>query len=198
MLSTHDRILEAATALFLQNGYAATSMNAIAKASGIQKASLYHHFESKEAVLFACFERGYQATVERMRTITGQNDQSYADRLEPLVGEIHNGIVHSSVGQMAPVIAETTSRYPEIARRFNDEFIDEMHNIAMAFLSEGMEQGEFAPFEIEAMDHALFGIPVNLTMCRSMFGGFEDLQHRYDTDRVKELHLAILRKLLGL
>lgn len=198
LLPTHDRILEAATALFLKSGYAGTSMSAIAKASGIQKASLYHHFESKEAVLFACFERGYQATVERMRTIAGRTDQSYVERLVPLIDEIHGGIVRSSVGQMAPVVAETTSRHPQIARRFNDEFIAEMNAIAMAFVAEGIESGEFAAFELDALNHALFGIPVHLTMCQSMFGGFADLEQRYDIDRVKELHVMIVRKLLGL
>jgi TetR/AcrR family transcriptional regulator, cholesterol catabolism regulator len=32
-------------------GYHKTSMDAIAAAVGIQKASLYHHFESKEAIV---------------------------------------------------------------------------------------------------------------------------------------------------
>jgi TetR/AcrR family transcriptional regulator, cholesterol catabolism regulator len=47
----HDVILHAASRLFSSRGYHATSMQDIADAVGILKGSLYHHFESKEAIL---------------------------------------------------------------------------------------------------------------------------------------------------
>ncbi len=46
------RMLEAAVGLFSRKGYAATSTREVAKILGIQKASLYHHVESKEDLLF--------------------------------------------------------------------------------------------------------------------------------------------------
>jgi AcrR family transcriptional regulator len=47
----HGVILDAASRLFSSRGYHATSMQDIADAVGILKGSLYHHFESKEAIL---------------------------------------------------------------------------------------------------------------------------------------------------
>ena len=41
-------IVAAARALFLSQGYGATSMDAIAKAAPVSKRTLYHHFPSKE------------------------------------------------------------------------------------------------------------------------------------------------------
>src|SRR6185312_14690775 len=46
-------ILEAARALFLEVGYGATSVDAIARAAGVSKATLYGHFPSKEALFEA-------------------------------------------------------------------------------------------------------------------------------------------------
>ncbi len=46
-------IIEAAIGVFLEKGYEATSMDAIAKASGISKGGIYHHFASKDEVLLA-------------------------------------------------------------------------------------------------------------------------------------------------
>jgi len=43
-----DRIIQAATRLFADQGFAATSVQAIADAVGIRKPSLLYHFESKE------------------------------------------------------------------------------------------------------------------------------------------------------
>lgn len=98
MPSTADKILETATALFLAQGYAGTSMSALAKACGIQKASLYHHFDSKEAVLFACLQSGYSDPVDRMRAAAMDKERSFADRLEPLIDAVYGGIVESDVG----------------------------------------------------------------------------------------------------
>jgi AcrR family transcriptional regulator len=47
-----DVILDAASRLFSTRGYHATSVQDIAGAVGILKGSLYHHFESKEAILY--------------------------------------------------------------------------------------------------------------------------------------------------
>jgi TetR/AcrR family transcriptional repressor of mexJK operon len=44
-------ILQAASQLFLQDGFAKTSMDGIAKASGVSKQTVYSHFDSKD-VLF--------------------------------------------------------------------------------------------------------------------------------------------------
>ncbi len=50
--STSARVLRTAAALFREKGYFTTSMRELASRLGIQKASLYHHLTSKEALLF--------------------------------------------------------------------------------------------------------------------------------------------------
>ena len=49
--ATTERIVDAATALFSQKGYHATTMRELAAAVGIKAASLYNHFPGKEDVL---------------------------------------------------------------------------------------------------------------------------------------------------
>ena len=49
--NTKQEILEAALDLFSVQGFEATSISQIAGAVGIRKASLYSHFESKQAIL---------------------------------------------------------------------------------------------------------------------------------------------------
>lgn len=51
--STKQEILGAALDLFSVQGYEATSVSQIADAVGIRKASIYSHFESKQAILDA-------------------------------------------------------------------------------------------------------------------------------------------------
>ena len=51
--NTKQEILEAALDLFSAQGFEATSVSQIADAVGIRKASLYSHFENKQAILDA-------------------------------------------------------------------------------------------------------------------------------------------------
>lgn len=50
---TRDSILEAAVELFVRDGFAATSMDAIAASAGLAKGSLYYHYMSKEGIVDA-------------------------------------------------------------------------------------------------------------------------------------------------
>ncbi len=58
--ATHDQqrahILQAATQLFAQHGFASTSMNQVADACGLSKAALYHYFRDKDAMLVSITE----------------------------------------------------------------------------------------------------------------------------------------------
>ena len=55
--ATRAKLLNAALELFAMRGYAATSVDAIASAAGVSAGLLYHHFDSKAALLNAIFEQ---------------------------------------------------------------------------------------------------------------------------------------------
>ena len=64
---TRALVRRTALRLFTEQGYEATSLRQIADELGINKASLYYHFDSKEAILQSLFEeRGIEA--EQLRT----------------------------------------------------------------------------------------------------------------------------------
>ena len=52
-----DRILDVATALFLGDGFGATSIEAVAKRAGISKRTFYHRFRGKEELFEAVVRR---------------------------------------------------------------------------------------------------------------------------------------------
>jgi AcrR family transcriptional regulator len=52
-----DRILDVATALFLNHGFGTTSIEAVAKRAGISKRTFYHRFRGKEVLFEAVVRR---------------------------------------------------------------------------------------------------------------------------------------------
>ncbi len=66
---TRDEILEAAAQIFRQKGYHAASMQDIADAVKLQKASLYHHVNSKQEILLALLDQALDMLIEGMERV---------------------------------------------------------------------------------------------------------------------------------
>lgn len=70
---TREDILDAAAQVFRQKGFHGASMQDIAKAVSLQKASLYHHVSSKQEILLALLDRALELLLERISAISGQD-----------------------------------------------------------------------------------------------------------------------------
>jgi len=72
-----EPILDAATELFLQDGYAGTHMARVAEAADVSLATLYRYFESKEGLLDRAFRRESAKIENRWR------DEAWVDPCDP-------------------------------------------------------------------------------------------------------------------
>ncbi|SDQ58978.1 transcriptional regulator, TetR family [Curtobacterium sp. UNCCL20] len=68
-LSPRDQILDAAAALFVENGFSATSTRSIAERVGIRQASLYYHFAGKDDVLVELLTTSVRPSLEVVRGV---------------------------------------------------------------------------------------------------------------------------------
>jgi TetR/AcrR family transcriptional regulator len=87
---TATRILDAAEALFAQRGFAGVSVREIAGQVGLNQASIYNHFPSKQALYEAVLERGFQPIRDLLAEgADGLHNRDFQDRLlEQLVDHL--------------------------------------------------------------------------------------------------------------
>jgi len=72
---TFDRLMRVGRDLFTEEGFAATSLDAVAAASGVTKGSLYHHFSGKAGLFEAVFEDEARRVTEQVaRVVAGERD----------------------------------------------------------------------------------------------------------------------------
>ena len=76
-LSTFEKICAVATSHFATYGYDASSLNTIAEAVGIRKASLYSHFQSKNDLFSTVFSAAYEQERVFMQQCFQVEQQSY-------------------------------------------------------------------------------------------------------------------------
>jgi AcrR family transcriptional regulator len=80
-LRTRDRIVRAATRLFLDRGYIATTVQAIAREAGVAAATVYQAFGTKQAILAAGLDISIAGDVEPVAVL--ERDWAGAARAEP-------------------------------------------------------------------------------------------------------------------
>jgi len=69
---TREEILSAAAQIFSQKGFHATSMQDIAEAVNLQKASLYHHVSSKQEILVDVLDQALDLFIDNMQAVMSQ------------------------------------------------------------------------------------------------------------------------------
>ncbi|HEV2780751.1 MAG TPA: TetR/AcrR family transcriptional regulator [Actinophytocola sp.] len=75
--STRQALVDSAVELFTKNGYAGTSLDAIAKRARVTKGALYHHFSGKQALFEAAFDVVEQAAVARLAEVVGGDGSAW-------------------------------------------------------------------------------------------------------------------------
>lgn len=89
-MDTRQALLERARKAFAERGYAATSLEGLARSLGLSKAAVYHHFPSKRALLEALLEEGTQETQKALSQPGSLRDRlmalalAYKSQIEPL------------------------------------------------------------------------------------------------------------------
>ena len=79
-----QEIFDASVHLFVEKGFAETSMREIAAAAGIGKATLYDYFKTKDEILLSFFEREVYDLADRAAEVVRQ-DLPGADKLRTIM-----------------------------------------------------------------------------------------------------------------
>jgi TetR/AcrR family transcriptional regulator, cholesterol catabolism regulator len=131
-----QEILRTAARLFQQQGYDATSMNDVAAALKLSKGGLYHHFESKDEILFHIMSHAMQITEDRVINVVRRLDTARADasgvditeeRLRTLI-RLHIEVVLSPEDrEITVMLHENHPLPPALRRKINARKKDYVH-----------------------------------------------------------------------
>jgi TetR/AcrR family transcriptional regulator, cholesterol catabolism regulator len=115
LIDSRQEILRTAARLFQQRGYDATSMNDVAAALKLSKGGLYHHFQSKDEILFEIMNHAMEITQERVldpvRSIPGPEE-----RLRALI-RLHIEVVLSPRDREITVMLHENHPLPPALRK---------------------------------------------------------------------------------
>lgn len=125
-VDSRQEILRTAARLFQQRGYDATSMNDVAAALKLSKGGLYHHFQSKDEILFEIMNHAMDITEERvLNPVRGIADLE--QRLRTLI-RLHIEVVLSPRDrEITVMLHENHPLPPALRKRINARKKDYVH-----------------------------------------------------------------------
>jgi TetR/AcrR family transcriptional regulator, cholesterol catabolism regulator len=126
VVDSRQEILRTAARLFQQRGYDATSMNDVAAALKLSKGGLYHHFQSKDEILFEIMNHAMEITQERVLDPV-RRIQNPEERLRALI-RLHIEVVLSPQDrEITVMLHENHPLPPALRKRINSRKKDYIH-----------------------------------------------------------------------
>ena len=119
-LQLRDRILEAATELFLMEGYASTSIEAVAARAGISKRTFYHRFDDK-AALFAAVVHRIIELIRPPPEVPLLQGAKLDDILRRLAGIILRAALSPQAMALHRLIVAESVRFPNLVRTVHQD-----------------------------------------------------------------------------
>jgi AcrR family transcriptional regulator len=151
----HAEIFSAALTLFQEKGYHGASMQDLADAVGIQKASLYYYIQSKEELLVRVCERGTGAFTQELSAIVA-SDASAADKLRRAL-ECHLVALCEQLALFTVFLREQKFLGKEKRTQLRGE--GKRHaQLLEQILRQGVASGEFRPINVPVTTLALLGM----------------------------------------
>jgi AcrR family transcriptional regulator len=139
--TTRSEILQIAGNMFLEVGFAATSMSAIAARLGGSKGTLYNYFESKEELLEAFVRDRCTRFWEHVFSFAGR-DVGVRELLTN-VGEAYLRQLDEEVIRFVRVLIGEASRIPELTRVFWETGPEAKAQLLANWLETAKARGEF-------------------------------------------------------
>lgn len=185
---TDSKIVDAATQLFYDKGYHATSMREIAAGVSIQAGSLYNHFPSKQALLMRI---AYGTTLE-LKDKTAERVKTEDDperRLRAFV-ECHVQF-HAERRLAARVADEQMQALDSRNRRTVMKIRDEHESLLRSLLEDGMRECDWEVSDLAVITFAI------ATMCTQVDSWYRAGGRLAPTDIARLLADFVIRGLTG-
>jgi AcrR family transcriptional regulator len=152
---TRDEILESAALIIGAKGFEATSMQDIASAVNLQKASLYHHFSSKQEILLALLDHALYLLTDRLEQVRAARLSPEEKLRQAMIAYLD--IITANQNLASVLLLEYRSLAPDL-RRQHVMRRDRFEHLWRDLILEGKHAGVFQCEDPSIAGRAILGV----------------------------------------
>jgi AcrR family transcriptional regulator len=165
-----QELLEAALALFVEKGFAATRAEEVAQHAGVSKGTLYLYYPSKEELFKAVVRHNVVSLIAEGRELVEQFEGSSADLLVCLMQTWWDRVGNTSAAGIHKIVLSEVRNFPELAQFYSDEVIVPADQLFCSAVQRGITRGEFRAMPLHEVAHALIAPLIFMALHRHSFG----------------------------
>jgi TetR/AcrR family transcriptional regulator, mexJK operon transcriptional repressor len=192
-------IMEAATTLFLRNGYQGTSMDDVAAAAAVSKQTVYKNFADKER-LFGEIVLGVTGNAERFVNVVAEALRETEDpekALRELARRYLASVLQPEVLQLRRLVIGEAGRFPDLARSYYRRAPERVLAALAESLQSLAERGLLSVDDpLLAAQHFAFLI-LSIPLDRAMFLRYEESFTEADLDRFADAGVRVFLAAYG-
>jgi AcrR family transcriptional regulator len=185
-----DEVLDAALDLFIENGFAATRVEDIAKRAGLSKGAVYLYFPSKEKILEGIVRRAVVPIAEHalsfVQGFEGDPKLAITAVMKMLAARLHDPRLIA----VPKLIMREVTGFPELAEMYRREVLDRVLPVITGLLARGVDRGYLRAVDPELTIRSIVG-PVMLHLLMAEIFGIVP-KDGLAIDRLIDNHLTIL------
>ena len=178
-------ILDAATTLFLREGYQATSMDQIAAAASVSKQTVYKQFSGKQSlfreIVTATTAEALDPVAEQVTSLCDSRD--LAADLRALARALLARVIQPRVMQLRRLVIGEAARFPELGRLFYERGPGRTIDTLAATFESLAARGTLRPHDPRLAAEHFNWLVISTPLNRVMLCGDAELPAQADLDR---------------
>lgn len=163
-------LVDAALALFVEKGFAATRVEEVAARAGVSKGTLFLYFPSKEELFKAVVRETIAGRFTEWNEELDRFDGSNAELVRYCMHSWWERIGMTAASGITKLVMSEAGMFPEIAAFYQQEVIGPGHDLLRRVLQRGMDSGEFRPLHLEYAVYSLIAPMIFLLMWKHSMG----------------------------
>ena len=183
-------LLDAALALFVEHGFAATRIEDVAARAGVSKGTLYLYYPSKEELLKEVIRHKVVNQIAEGMEVIGQFEGSSAELFALMLRLWWERIGETQAGGIVKLMMCEVRNFPEIAQFYVDEVIAPSNQMMAHMVQRGVASGEFRNVDVQKVVSALVGPLVFLALNKHSLGACS-VGHLLDANAVIDAQIDL-------
>lgn len=142
-------LIEAALDLFVEKGFAATTVEEVSRRAGVSKGTLFLYFASKEELFKAVVRENISGRFSLWNAEFESFEGSTTDMLRRCLTLWWTRLGNAKAAGITKLMLSEAENFPELAAFYQHEVIQPAHELIRRILQRGITRGEFAPIDLK-------------------------------------------------
>jgi AcrR family transcriptional regulator len=165
-----QELLDAALALFVEKGFAATRSEEVAARAGVSKGTLYLYFPSKEELFKAVVRHNLSTLIAEGQGLVGGFEGTSAELLQCLMQAWWERVFSTPASGIFKVMMSEARNFPDLAQFYVDEVVLPSQALLGRAVERGIQRGEFRALPVRDVVYALIAPVLFLAMHKHSIG----------------------------